>query len=136
VLVGEALMRAQDPAQLISSLKGQQPRDPLVKICGIKDVAMAEATVRAGADMVGLVFAAKSSRLVTIAQASAIAKAVQGLAPHGTKVDLKTVIQSAGDYGSRGAALRKACEQRALVVGVFANQTPEEVAAIADKVCP
>eukprot|EP00045_Choanoeca_perplexa_P004818 m.40842 g.40842 ORF g.40842 m.40842 type:complete len:921 (-) comp12783_c0_seq2:89-2851(-) len=134
VLVGEALMRATDPASLISSLKGQQPLDPLVKICGLKDVATAEATVRAGADMIGLVFAAKSSRLVTLPQAAAIANAVKQLAPHGTQVDLSAVVATKGDYTARAAALRKICEQRTLVVGVFANQAPEEVIAIADEV--
>jgi len=48
----------------IADLRGLHPARPLVKICGIKDVATAKATVRAGADFVGLVFADGSPRLV------------------------------------------------------------------------
>ncbi len=46
------------------------------KICGITSIADAQAAVAAGADAIGLVFYANSSRCVTTAQAAAIARAV------------------------------------------------------------
>ncbi|MDQ7828887.1 MAG: phosphoribosylanthranilate isomerase [Armatimonadota bacterium] len=46
-----------------------------VKICGVQDPATAEAAATAGADAVGLVFA-ESRRRVTVAQATAIARAL------------------------------------------------------------
>lgn len=49
---------------------------PRVKICGLRDVAMMQAAVDAGASYVGLVFFPKSPRNVTIAQAAEVARAV------------------------------------------------------------
>jgi hypothetical protein len=56
VLVGESLMRAADPAEKIRELQGKTA--PIVKICGIKDVATALAIAEAGADMIGVSFSA------------------------------------------------------------------------------
>ncbi|WP_322891548.1 MULTISPECIES: phosphoribosylanthranilate isomerase [unclassified Yoonia] len=47
-----------------------------VKICGLRDAAMLDAAVQAGAAYVGLVFFEKSPRNVTLAQAAALAAAV------------------------------------------------------------
>ena len=47
-----------------------------VKICGITSVANARAAAEAGADMIGLMFAEKSPRLISLATASAISRAL------------------------------------------------------------
>jgi phosphoribosylanthranilate isomerase len=52
----------------------------IVKICGIKDLAAMDAALEAGADMVGLVFFAKSPRNVTPAEAGKIAARAKGRA--------------------------------------------------------
>ncbi len=46
------------------------------KICGITSIDDAQAAAAAGVDAIGLVFYAKSSRCVTVAQAADIARAV------------------------------------------------------------
>lgn len=46
-----------------------------VKICGLRDVAMLDAAVKAGASYVGLVFFPKSPRNITIEQAVSVANA-------------------------------------------------------------
>lgn len=69
-----------------------------VKICGITTVRDAQAAAQAGADAIGLVFAAGSPRRVTPAQAARIARAL----PPGV-----------------------------LPVGVFVNESPARVAALA-----
>ncbi|WP_019955440.1 phosphoribosylanthranilate isomerase [Yoonia vestfoldensis] len=52
------------------------PLQTRVKICGLRDAAMLDAAVQAGATYVGLVFFEKSPRNVTLAQAAALAAAV------------------------------------------------------------
>lgn len=52
------------------------PLQTRVKICGLRDAAMLDAAVQAGAAYVGLVFFEKSPRNVTLAQAAALAGAV------------------------------------------------------------
>jgi phosphoribosylanthranilate isomerase len=47
-----------------------------IKICGVTRVQDAAAAVRAGADAIGLIFAAESRRRVSVEQAAAIAAAV------------------------------------------------------------
>lgn len=49
-----------------------------VKICGLRDVAMVEAALTAGAAYVGFVFFAKSPRNVTLAEAAPLAEAAVG----------------------------------------------------------
>ncbi|MBQ2260049.1 MAG: phosphoribosylanthranilate isomerase [Loktanella sp.] len=52
------------------------PSATRVKICGLRDAAMLDAAVTAGAHYVGLVFFDKSPRHVTLAQAAGLAAAV------------------------------------------------------------
>lgn len=49
---------------------------PRIKICGIRDAAMANVAIEAGASAVGFVFAEKSPRYISIEQANDIAAAV------------------------------------------------------------
>lgn len=64
------------------------PADTRVKICGLRDQAMLDAAVAAGAHYVGLVFFAKSPRNVSIAQAAPLAQATpMGVAKVGLLVN-------------------------------------------------
>lgn len=78
----------------------------LVKICGIREPAHARVAVEAGADMLGLVFYAPSPRDVTIERARAVHDAVREADPDG----------------------------RVTLVGLFVNEAPGQMNAIADEV--
>jgi phosphoribosylanthranilate isomerase len=89
----------------------------LVKICGVQEPKHARAAAAFGADFIGMVFA-PSRRQVTIGQAKRIA---QGLGKD-------TPAVRAPDVAEIEAALR---EKRPLLVGVFADQDPDTINAIA-----
>ncbi|HYH91995.1 MAG TPA: tryptophan synthase subunit beta [Candidatus Saccharimonadales bacterium] len=89
-LVGEAFMRAPDPAAAVRSFvsAGRQPDDPanvarrpFVKICGVTDEAGAIAAVRAGADAIGLNVVDGTPRALELAEAAQLADAIRRVAP-------------------------------------------------------
>jgi indole-3-glycerol phosphate synthase/phosphoribosylanthranilate isomerase/anthranilate synthase/indole-3-glycerol phosphate synthase/phosphoribosylanthranilate isomerase len=119
ILVGEALMRADDPAAMArelatasggvtAALFAQSDR-PFVKICGLATEKQARAAIWLGADAFGLVFApmAPSHRRVTVEQARRLVMAVR---------------DSAGTLTPP------------LAVGVFVNESPNTIAEIAERV--
>ncbi|KAL5504600.1 TRP3_2 [Sanghuangporus vaninii] len=86
VLVGEALMRAQDTHAFIRDLLGwtltpssseQEEQLPLVKICGIRTIDEALTAAQAGTDMLGLNFVPSSKRCVSLEIACRIAHAIR-----------------------------------------------------------
>jgi phosphoribosylanthranilate isomerase len=113
VLVGEALMRAPDPAEAARALAdaGGGPIAeffagrgwPFVKLCGIRDPESAAVAGRAGADAIGLIFA-PAHRQVTVEEGKAIAAAAR---------------EAAVELG----------EPPPLVIGVFVNAALAEIAA-------
>jgi len=139
VLVGQALMQAENPTSLIRELGGRE-HIPLVKICGIKSIAAAATAVSAGADFVGLVFA-PSSRKVSVSDAKDIASVVRkqrqvvssdviGLSRHsGFENDTPRWFSSAAVRVEEAVRLRKP-----LLVGVFADQEQEYVERVAREV--
>jgi tryptophan synthase beta chain len=117
-LVGKALMRAPEPAAAARAFvaAGRLPDDvaaadrmPLVKICGVTDDAGVYASLRAGADAIGLNIVPGTPRALTLAEASYLARL------------------------ARSAA---APEKRPLVVGVFADAAPAAVEAAIDAFDP
>lgn len=149
VLVGEALMRAKDTKTFIRELLGlpsAAPRVPLVKICGIRSVEEAKAVANAGADMIGVMFAAGSKRLVSVDVAREIAQAIRTMRSD-------AAVQSKNESASEDApanglstdsneswfarhahqlSLMRA--ERPLVVGVFQNHSLEEIESITSSV--
>jgi len=156
VLVGEALMRAADPAAAIADLlqgasapvgKGSAPllAPALVKVCGVTDPADALDACRAGASLIGVIFAPGSKRRATEAQAQAVVAAVRSFGerdapvrvtlPAGARVAAGASGGDGVDPGARlragGAALRAASVRTPLVVGVFQDQPAADVLRLA-----
>ncbi|MGE3424928.1 MAG: phosphoribosylanthranilate isomerase [Dehalococcoidia bacterium] len=109
----------------------------LVKICGLKDAETAVETAKAGADFIGMVFAAESKRRVTPQQCHDIVEAVKG----GRGMPGEVVFQgpARGEvsartwFGAWADALEESVARwRPLLVGVFTGMNPDEVNDIAD----
>ena len=90
---------------------------PLVKICGLREIAHVDVAVASGADLIGAVFA-ESPRRVSLEQARAI------------RARLGPRIPILNAEASAVTAARKAAG-RPLLVGVFADQAPEAINRIA-----
>jgi tryptophan synthase beta chain len=89
-LVGEALMRSDDPAAAARSFvaAGRQPHDPanvarrpFVKICGVADAEGVLAAIRAGADAIGLNVVPGTPRELSLDEAAALADLARRSAP-------------------------------------------------------
>lgn len=93
---------------------------PLVKICGVREVAHAAVAREAGADLIGMIFA-DARRRVDIRAARAIRR----------ELGPRTEITD-----STAEAVQQARDQsrRPLLVGVFARQTPDEILRVLDRV--
>ena len=108
-LVGEALMRAPDPAQAVREFIGEPEaasQSVLVKICGITNLEDARAAVAAGADMLGFNFYRRSPRFIEPDAAQQII------------TTLRSETQSK--------------HQSVTMVGVFVNQTLRTLARLRD----
>ena len=92
----------------------------MVKVCGLCEIAHVDAALAAGADFLGVVFA-KSPRQITVERARAIR------ARTGPRVEVVDATAPAF-----AAARHKA--GRPLLVGVFADQPPDEINRIATEV--
>ena len=110
VLVGEALMRAEDPRAFIHHLldwplpKEEEDEQVLVKICGIKSVDEALVAAEAGADLLGLVFVPSSKRCISVDVARSIANAVHVFrsspnTPSGANVNADVEVKTETETG-------------------------------------
>ena len=93
-LVGEALVRADDPAAAARSFvaAGAAPTDPanaarrpFVKICGVTDETGILAAVAAGADAIGLNVVAGTPRALAMDEAAALARIARNAAAGGRR---------------------------------------------------
>jgi anthranilate phosphoribosyltransferase len=127
-LVGEHLMRVRSPARAIADLLGR-PRPPLVKICGVCTAGDALTAARAGADIIGLIFAPASKRALTLEDARPIVDAVRSIAAKSASVS--TTALTAASSASPARLLEAAADERPLLCGVFAGQSATAAADIA-----
>jgi len=115
-LVGEALVRAGDPAESTRAFVAagrpstdivEQSRVAFVKICGVTDIAGVEAAVRAGADAIGLNLVPGTPRALALDEAAALAGAIRDLAPAHARPAIVpiTVDRSAADLNAIATAL-------------------------------
>lgn len=140
-LIGESLMRAADPAQAIADLclnpsdyENQQSKlgaggaytagCQIVKVCGITRPEDALVACRAGANLIGVIFAPKSKRCVTTEQAKAVVEAVRGFGERRQRESLPPAPTGASPLGSLATTAQQlaTASRRPLVVGVFQNQ--------------
>ncbi|KAF2851838.1 anthranilate synthase-like protein component 2 [Plenodomus tracheiphilus IPT5] len=138
VLVGEALMRASNTASFISELldgssaQSSPPKDastpPLVKICGTRSAEAAKKAIESGADLIGMILAPGLKRTVSASTALAISETVHRTKkPNISKTSLLAEVKTATDFFDHGAARLVSTDDRALLVGVFRNQSLEYV---------
>jgi phosphoribosylanthranilate isomerase len=107
----------------------------LVKICGLRDAGTAVETAKAGADLIGLMFA-ESKRRVTPQECYDIVEAIKGGRPQGREASFDGPVRGEVSARSWFGAWADAIEQsaarwRPLIVGVFAGMTGDEVNDIA-----
>lgn len=156
VLVGEALMRAPTPADAILGMMGPSdgsmgatskvaphpalpvvPGRILVKVCGVTRPEDARTAIESGANLIGLVMA-KSKRTASLEQAVAVVAAVrrfgerEGVLARVPEEGVATGASSIERLAARAVALRDACALKPLTVGVFLNQTVDEVVTLAE----
>ncbi|KAL8725134.1 MAG: hypothetical protein Q9166_007538 [cf. Caloplaca sp. 2 TL-2023] len=131
VLVGEALMRATDPAAFVQDLLGRSKPNGvsraedglLVKICGTRSPEAAKVAIEAGADFIGIILVEGRTRCVSRDIAQAISRVCKTTRkPHTRKAGGRNSEATvASDYFEHTSAqLRQ--QDRALLVGVFRNQ--------------
>ena len=132
VLVGEALMRAEQPDEFANHLLGSsQPTESiterhevLVKICGTRTPEAAKVAAEAGADMVGIILVEGRKRCVSTESALAIGKAVRTTPKSETRrrpaLGHEDSLSSSQYFEHTTRFLSR--EDRALLVGVFQNQ--------------
>ncbi|WFD17920.1 anthranilate synthase / indole-3-glycerol phosphate synthase [Malassezia caprae] len=129
VLVGEAFMRARDKSAFVAELQGRAlpPRVPprgIVKVCGIRTPDAARAAVEAGADLVGMILAPGTRRTVSLEAAREIVAAVHA-------VDRRGAVEAPVDadewFSWHARRLAERAAQRPLAVGVFRDQSLEEI---------
>jgi phosphoribosylanthranilate isomerase len=125
-LIGEALMRAEDPAQALQRLiRDARPNDGvLVKICGITNLKDAQMCIGAGADMLGFNFYPRSPRYIAPEEARVII------------MQLPSEVTSVGIFVNEAGPEKVACI--ADVAGVTAVQlhgeeTPSYCQALNDR---
>ncbi|KAI5787163.1 indole-3-glycerol phosphate synthase-domain-containing protein [Geopyxis carbonaria] len=142
VLVGESLMRAgADVSSFIATLLGSDApsassanEEVLVKICGTRSVPAAKVAVESGADMIGIILVEGAKRAVDTATQKAISVVVHstlkgGVAPLAADQLPHVPYSHTGaedwfDYARHSLIMHPT---RALLVGVFMNQTLEYV---------
>ena len=140
VLIGESLMRAENPSAFIRELLSipespsvssiWQSGPPLVKICGIRSKDEALAVAAAGADLLGLMFVEKSKRVIDITVAKEISQAIRNLR-FSSETGQNTPLVSGDNvpwFTAQANHLHMSCSKSGpLLVGVFQDASLETV---------
>ena len=139
-LIGESLMRSNDPQQAIRDLC-LDPRDffdnelsgvggaytkgtKIIKVCGITNSEDALVACQAGANLIGVIFAPRSKRCVTPEQAKAVVDTVRAFGERRSNLSIESKghKESLAHLVSMAQGLERIAGKRPLVVGVFQNQ--------------
>ena len=128
VLVGEALMRAEDPSSFADALLGRPEKlsdkadaqDILVKICGTRTPEAAEAAIEAGADMIGIILVKGRTRCVSTSTGIAISDVVRKSRRRKASSPQRVTSEATEYFEHTSQLFQKA--GRVLLVGVFQNQ--------------
>jgi indole-3-glycerol phosphate synthase len=115
ILVGTALMRADDPGAKLRELLSR----PLVKVCGLTREEDVAAAAEAGADLLGFILASESPRrapAVLPVPETTLAVAVLVGEAEPTDADLTQLYERDGDHRSRDAVLLRGNELVARVL--------------------
>lgn len=132
ILVGEALMRAENTKVFVSSLLGgdssstPQPSNQqlFVKICGTRTPEAAKTAIEAGADLVGIILVKGRTRTVSDEAALEISKVVKSTPralPTGNTTSGPNDDSSVTGYFEHNSKVVRH-PNRALLVGVFMDQ--------------
>jgi anthranilate synthase/indole-3-glycerol phosphate synthase/phosphoribosylanthranilate isomerase len=145
VLVGEHLMRCENPIEEIHALvttersSSSTKEKPLVKICGMVRPEDVLAACKAKVNLIGIIFAEKSPRKVEAEEARKIVQTIRDFRE--TRSSISFVLPSVQDeeqnmnkkvklsnwYETCAERIRKACTRGPLSVGVFMDQPIEYV---------
>ena len=79
VLIGTSLMRATDPTEKINELLGKKIPNPLLKVCGVRNVNDARLCEKMGIQFIGLNFVPTSKRRITLKKARTICRGVKNI---------------------------------------------------------
>jgi anthranilate synthase / indole-3-glycerol phosphate synthase / phosphoribosylanthranilate isomerase len=135
ILVGEALMRANDTKAFVTELLGGSAlstapaKQPLsVKICGTRTPEAAKVAIEAGADYIGMILVPGRTRFVPEETALAISRTIRTT----VKRKISPVRESAADNVQATEFFDYAAKtlphpDRALLVGVFLNATLDHI---------
>ena len=124
-LMGETFMRSPNKVEKLAYLYGPTYYTPKVKMCGISNVETIPAIVDAKPDYMGLVFA-PSKRQVTVEQAKTLVEELykQNVVGNNSEVEQTEPVTS----------LDTASSETIKTVGVFVNETVENLLKIAEEV--
>lgn len=131
-LMGETFMRSPNKVEKLAYLYGSTYYMPKVKMCGISKVETIPAIVEAKPHYMGLVFA-PSKRQVTVEQAKTLVDELhkQYAKIYGTPA---VPMNSKTEKDSNGLGKENTISEAIKTVGVFVNETLDNLVAIANKV--
>ena len=124
-LMGETFMRSPNKVEKLAYLYGPTYYAPKVKMCGISKVETIPAIVAAKPDYMGLVFA-PSKRQVTVEQAKTLVE----------ELHKQNVVEnnSGAEQTEPVTSLDTASSETIKTVGIFVNETVENLLKIAEEV--
>lgn len=135
VLVGEALMRAEDAGAFLRHLVSLPPPNnlppsrPLVKICGIRSVSDAKIAIDAGADLLGVILVPGTKRCIPLTLAKEISDLARSSRHSSTPIPAPSTPEGWFSFHSRQLLSKR----KPLLVGVFRDQSLESIIQAIDE---